>query len=64
VANAVGQSNHDDQPDRVRQQAGSYRFAALVSMSDRALSSDPPSIGTYHLATRINLGHRLRGAPL
>jgi hypothetical protein len=71
VANAVVQSTRDDQPDRVRQQAGSYRFGGVCQPlrssltnnvlsigagqhGNQALSSNPPSIGTYRLAARIN----------
>jgi hypothetical protein len=71
VANAVEQSTRDHEPDRVRQQAGSYRFGGVcqalqpslannvVSIGagqhgNHALSSNPPSIGTYRLAARIS----------
>ena len=71
MANAVDQSPRDNQPDPVRQQAGSYRFGGVcqalqpslannvVSIGagqhgNQALSSNPPSIGTYRLAARIN----------
>ena len=48
MANAVGQSNHDDQTDRVRQQAGSYRFGgvchfAVTSREQRGFNQRRPA---------------------
>jgi hypothetical protein len=64
VANAVEQSTRDDQPDRVRQQAGSYSSAVFVSLLRSRLANNVLSINADRLAARLNVGDRPGGSPL
>jgi hypothetical protein len=64
VANAVGQSTRDDQTDRVRQQAGSYRFGGVCQPLRSSLANNVLSINADRLAARLNVGNRPGGTPL
>ena len=64
MANAVEQSPRDDQPDRVRQQAGSYRFGGVCQPLRSSLANNVRSINAGRLAARLNLKDRPGGSPL
>ena len=64
MANTVEQSPRDDQPDRVRQQAGSYRFGGVCQSLRSRLANNVRSINADRLAARLNLGNRPGGSPL
>ena len=64
MANAVEQSTRDDEPDRVRQQAGSYRFGGVCQPMRSSLANNVRSINADRLAARLNGGNRPGGSPL